>query len=205
MHYAYGHYLHCSYNYIPGAWLLDDAGICFYEKSLKSREISDIDSVSRFFLSLISGLFGFTAITSFFQLFVPMFRGLDVLIANLKLLSTEYVHFGVITLILALIIYPILSGLLIILAAQSKMEINFDKNVRRILKRLIKLNIDISPVDLSVVLEKKKKPWYPDLLKDEKNKKNVRKKDLEANQPTMDNSVPQKSDNMNKKELDKIP
>ncbi|MHA1342128.1 MAG: hypothetical protein ACTSRZ_03460 [Promethearchaeota archaeon] len=41
---------------IPGAWLLDDAGICFYEKSLKSREISDIDSVSRFFLSLISGL-----------------------------------------------------------------------------------------------------------------------------------------------------
>jgi len=134
-----------------------------------------------------------------------MFRGLDVLIANLKLLSTEYVHFGVITLILALIIYPILSGLLIILAAQSKMEINFDKNVRRILKRLIKLNIDISPVDLSVVLEKKKKPWYPDLLKDEKNKKNVRKKDLEANQPTMDNSVPQKSDNMNKKELDKIP
>ncbi|MHA1819746.1 MAG: hypothetical protein ACTSU2_06350 [Promethearchaeota archaeon] len=140
---------------IPSAWLLDDAGVCYYERALEYREISDVDSISKWTLSFISGLFGVTAIIQFMNLFVPMFSQLGTLMSVLGELAEGSPAFSVLVLILALIIFPILSGVIFIYNAMFKMELNYDKNIKRLYKRMEKIGIDTTPLDLSAVLNAK--------------------------------------------------
>lgn len=156
----------------PGAWILDDAGICYYERALKTRAVSDIDSVSKFFLNIISGLFGFTAVVSFVQLFIPMITGMDELIQNLQLLTSEPVIFGVIVLVLALIVFPLFAGILFMTASQQYMEENYEKNVKTLHKKVEEMGYNSTPVDLSAVLEAETDEWFSD---DEKESKKSQK------------------------------
>lgn len=144
----------------PGAWLLDDAGVCFYQKSLKKRDISDIDSVSKFFLNMISGLFGFTAIVSFVQLFIPMLTRIDELITNLQTMTELPPILGVLVLIGALVIFPFFAGILLMLATQQLMEKNYAKNVQKLHNRMKKSGIKTIPLDLSAVLSAEKQDWF---------------------------------------------
>ncbi|MHA1820230.1 MAG: hypothetical protein ACTSU2_09205 [Promethearchaeota archaeon] len=143
--------------FIPGAWLLDDAGVCFYQEALHSREVSDVDSVSKFFLNLISGLFGFTAIVGFIQLFIPMLTNIDDLIYFLRKLSNQPPIFGASVLILALIVFPILAGIILVIAAQRRMEEDLDYNTYKLYKIMERAGIDTTPRDLSVILSDKAK------------------------------------------------
>ncbi|MCP4763192.1 MAG: hypothetical protein GY870_15575 [archaeon] len=143
---------------IPGAWLLDDAGVCFYEKPLADRMVSDVERVSKWTLSKTTGLFGFTGGVSFFSLFLPMLLNLDDLIYYLGILSEgENVIFGIYVLLLALIVFPILAGILLMYGAMLRMEEDLDKNRSKLYKRLKKNEIDTDPLDLSVFLDAKEK------------------------------------------------
>ena len=157
---------------IPGAWLLDDVGVCFYEKALLTRAVSDIDSISKFFLNSISGFFGFTAIISFVQLFIPMLTNINELTATLALIANEDPLFSVLVLIGALIIFPIFAGLLLMISAQQKMEVNYENNAKKLKQRLVKNNIDITPLELSAVLDAKIEQRISDANNDKLIKKN---------------------------------
>lgn len=140
--------------FIPSSWLLDDAGVCYYQQALKYREISDVDSISKWSLGFISGLFGFTALISFFGLFLPMLNQLDTLGQNLSLLAEDVPPaLGIAVLILALIIFPILVGILLMLTAQIKMERNYFENVERLYQLMEKDGITTVPHDLTSVLK----------------------------------------------------
>ena len=145
---------------IPSAWILDDSGICFYQRAIMYRQISDIDSVSKFFLNVISGLFGFTAIVSFFSLFLPMLTKIDELMLNLSILTDQSVVFAVGVLILSLIIFPLFSSGILLFIAMYEMESDYENNVKKMHKRLNKLNISTTPLDLSSVLEAKTEEWF---------------------------------------------
>jgi hypothetical protein len=145
---------------IPGAWLLDDAGVCFYQKALKFREVSDIDSVSKWILSVISGLFGFTAIVSFFSLFAPMLSQIKSLTESLGILSDVNPFLGVIILIVALIVFPIVSGILLMYGSMYMMEKNYVKNVRKIYQRMEKNGIDATPLEMSYILAARQDRWF---------------------------------------------
>jgi hypothetical protein len=41
--------------FIPSSWLLDDAGVCYYQQALKYREISAVDSISLWSMNFLSG------------------------------------------------------------------------------------------------------------------------------------------------------
>lgn len=144
----------------PGAWILDDAGVCFYQKSMKKRDISDIDSISKFFLNMISGLFGFTAIVSFVQLFIPMLTRIDELIINLQTMTDLPPILGVLVLIGALVIFPFFAGILLMTATQQIMEKNYAKNVLRLHTKMEESGIKTIPLDLSAVLSAEKQKWF---------------------------------------------
>ncbi|MBD3351533.1 MAG: hypothetical protein GF364_08605 [Candidatus Lokiarchaeota archaeon] len=190
---------------IPGAWLLDDVGVCFYQKAVKYRAVSDIDSVSKWTLSLISGLFGFTAIVSFFGLFLPMLTGLDELLVNIEVLSDDPALFGVIILLVALIMFPILAGILLMYGAMSQMERDYKQNTVKMLDRLKKHEIDVRLKDLSPVLETDvDDQWYKDALKLSENNKEDRTiseeinniKDIAKTEETTDNNNRRKTTNV---------
>lgn len=138
---------------IPGSWLLDDTGVCYYQQALKYREISDVDSISKWTLSLVSGLFGFTAVVSFVGLFEPMLTQIDELIFNISSLTEDPAIFGVTILISALIVFPILIGVLLMFASMRRMEETYDINAEKLYKRMEKQGIDTTPHDLKSVLK----------------------------------------------------
>lgn len=138
---------------IPGSWLLDESGVCYYEKALATRDISDIDSISKWALNIISGLFGFTAITSFAGLFTPMISRMDELLVNLDLLSEVPAVYGVVIVFLILIVIPIMAGVLFMMAAMGRMEVNYEYNINKLYKRLEKRGIDTTPYDISIIFK----------------------------------------------------
>ncbi|MHA1339188.1 MAG: hypothetical protein ACTSRZ_03895 [Promethearchaeota archaeon] len=139
---------------VPPSWLLDDAGVLYYEKAKKYRELSDVDSIGKWMLSFISGIFGFTAITSFFSLFIPMFNQLGNLMGNLAILAEGISPiFSLIVIILALVVYPFLFGVLLIISAHRKMEHNYFKNAKKLYIRLEKKGISTTPKEISAILK----------------------------------------------------
>ncbi|MBD3350938.1 MAG: hypothetical protein GF364_05575 [Candidatus Lokiarchaeota archaeon] len=138
---------------IPGSWLLDDAGVCYYEKALQYREISDVDSISKWMLGFVSGLFGFTAITSFFSLFSPMLGSLGSLAQGISILSDDNPFFGISVLILALIVFPVLLGVLLMFSSMQLMEKNYYKNVERLYNRMESKGISTVPHPITAVIE----------------------------------------------------
>ncbi|MHA1338894.1 MAG: hypothetical protein ACTSRZ_02820 [Promethearchaeota archaeon] len=145
---------------IPSSWLLDDAGVCYFEKAKKFRDISDIDSVSKWFLSVISGVFGFTAVSSFIQLFVPMFQNIDDFMQLLDEFTEITPIIGALIVILAIVVFPILVGIVLTYAALHQMEKDYEINVTKLFKRLSKKGIDTTPRSLEVVFETKNPYWF---------------------------------------------
>lgn len=132
--------------FIPGGWLLDDAGVVYFDEPKSFRQPGDISKISNWMLSLFKGIFGFTALISYYNLFV----GADF--SSLVGLSSDPVlnllMFIFIVLVL-LILSPILFGFLVMFTSNASILSDLQYNTHRLFIRMKKMGIDTTPRRLS--------------------------------------------------------
>ncbi len=148
---------------IAPAWLLDDAGIVYYVRWNAYRGVNDIDSVSSWFLNFLEGVFGITAVSSWLTLFLPMIQNLGRLRIGLSGIPGVPPAFGLVVIIIALLLFPLLATTSIINSCNKRMEENVVSNSKRLFKRMKKKDYDLIPKNIEEVLsskdEKHPGPW----------------------------------------------
>ena len=119
---------------IPTSWLLDDAGILFYTKDLKSTKPEDVESVGGWFSNYLKGFLGIGAIFSY----IRFIQGSPIL-ASIKNFPSD-VRFNVLFFIFG---FCIIAGFACGVLAVTMHELTLSSNVSRLYHFLDQRNFDI--------------------------------------------------------------
>lgn len=136
---------------IPGAWLLDDAGVVYFEEPIDVHAPGDISKVSDWLLNWLKGLFGITAIINYINLFIK----LDI--NNLVIDPDLLMKILIVTIIfLDVILAPILYGLVTMYFSNTAIMEDLDYNRNKLFEKLQKIGTDLTPYKLSLFFEQNK-------------------------------------------------
>lgn len=127
---------------IPTSWLLDDAGVLFYIKSVETREPEDVESIAGWFSDYLKGFLGISAIYSY-GMFIwqsPMFTLYSKLPSEIANTIMVFV-FG----------FIIFAGLAMGLLVAACYEITLPYSATRLYNRLAKRNVDVSMTAIEFV------------------------------------------------------
>nr|MDO8115072.1 hypothetical protein [Candidatus Sigynarchaeota archaeon] len=126
---------------IPGAWLLDDAGIVYFNQAKDYLASGDISKISDWLLSMLKGVFGFTALLNYYSMFSTLnlstAGNMDDPLASILLV--------VFIIIILVILSPILYGLMAMFFGNASLASDLGYNKRLLLEKLAKRGIDTTP------------------------------------------------------------
>ncbi len=138
--------------FIPGSWLLDDAGIVYYMSNHKKDHIpGDIERVSVWQTAFITGFASFSSILTFINFMRTIdFSGFFTINPGQDLaqqLST--IIMGTLVCVVSFWGLPFLTGLAYMLLAIGAMESNIEANRLRLYNLMEKSGYEITPRELS--------------------------------------------------------
>ena len=119
---------------IPTSWLLDDCGMLFYTKDLKTMNPEDVESIAGWFSNSLKGFLGIGAIVSYFRFITesPITSSLSNFPSDVRF-SVLFFVFG----------FCIIAGFAYGVLAVTMHELTLPSNASRLYKLLSKRNVDI--------------------------------------------------------------
>ena len=138
---------------IPGGWLLDDCGVVYFEEASDFNLPGDISRISDWLLNWLKGLFGFTALLKYYQLF----RGLNfsTFMQNDDVLMGLFIIVFIIGLML--IGSPILYGLIVMFYGNTSMIGDLDYNRDKLFTEMEKEGLNTTPIKLKDFVDQRNK------------------------------------------------
>ncbi|MHA1849081.1 MAG: hypothetical protein ACTSXU_15665 [Promethearchaeota archaeon] len=133
----------------PGAWLLDDAGVVYFEEPKDLHHPGDIDKISDWLQKFLKGIFGFTALLNYYRLFANF----NILAMAQNESNPIMGFFQIFMIIILVILSPILYGMLVMFTSNADMIDDIEYNSQRLYNKLKKAGHDITPRRLRTIFE----------------------------------------------------
>ncbi|MHA1849251.1 MAG: hypothetical protein ACTSXU_16525 [Promethearchaeota archaeon] len=120
---------------LPPSWLMDDAGLVYFRKTLKRRRPPVLSSIGNWFLSIIKPIVGGGALIGYVQFVIANHPVLTAFIQTNNILGL--VQFSII-----IYAFPIITTMITVFVLQLFQESQFNKLKTHLYQNLINLKID---------------------------------------------------------------
>ncbi|MHA1144271.1 MAG: hypothetical protein ACTSRW_05995 [Candidatus Helarchaeota archaeon] len=145
--------------FIPSTWLLEDAGVVYYEIPIKQHLPSDISSISGWAQNWLKGLVGVGTLVTYVTFLIqisfvnPAQEGQGVLEFFLFQPEGMSPFIGLFLLIFVIYGFPFFTAMGLLFLAIFVMELNIDDNRRKLYKRLEKMGVSMKKYSLDDMLK----------------------------------------------------
>src|SRR5271157_4008 len=129
---------------IPGGWLLDDAGVVYFDEPKSQLQPGDISKVSNWLTTLLKGVFGVTAILNYYRLFV----GIDFSKASTNNGPVMGLLMSIFVIGIYLVFSPIMYGIMVNLRSNASMISDLEYNRNVLYEKMAKAGLDVTPYHL---------------------------------------------------------